>query len=106
MAVNRAGIVDHNLTERSRSQAPARTDPDAPVRADTSPSAREALALFQTQVESRDAAARALQARNGCSYTIGSSGHESDAAVAARADDPAFLHPRRGGAAVAPVQGR
>ena len=102
MAVNRAGIVDHNLTERIRSlpQVAARTDLDAPVRADTSLSAREALALFQTQVESRhlDLAARALKARNACFYTIGSSGHEGNAAVAAaaRADDPAFLHYRSG----------
>ncbi len=102
MAVNRAGIVDNNVTTLLATMTgPAlRGDLDEPVRPGTSLTGRRALALFQTQVESRhlDLAARALKARNECFYTIGSSGHEGNAAVAAaaRPDDPAFLHYRSG----------
>jgi 2-oxoisovalerate dehydrogenase E1 component len=102
MAVNRAGIVDANLLAhlRALSAAARRDDLDSPVRAGTSLTARQALGLFRAQVESRhlDLEARALKARNACFYTIGSSGHEGNAAVgaAARPDDPAFLHYRSG----------
>jgi len=102
MAVNRAGIVDQNLvaTLAQLPAAPRRTDLGSPVREGTSLSARLAFELFESQVESRhlDLAARALKARNECFYTIGSSGHEGNAAVAAaaRPDDPAFLHYRSG----------
>lgn len=102
MAVNRAGIVDKNFVARLESleAAPRRTDLDAPVRPGTSLTAREALGLYRTQVESRhlDLEARALKARNECFYTIGSSGHEGNCVVAAaaRPDDPAFLHYRSG----------
>ncbi|TVY00798.1 MFS transporter [Mycolicibacterium porcinum] len=62
---------------------------------------RNALALFDAQLGSRhlDLAARWLRARGKGFYTIGSSGHEGNAAVAAvlRADDPALLHYRSGG---------
>lgn len=55
-------------------------------------------ALFFAQLQSRhlDRHARKLQARGQGYYTIGSSGHEGNAAVAAalRASDPAFLHYR------------
>jgi 2-oxoisovalerate dehydrogenase E1 component len=54
--------------------------------------------LFYSQVASRqmDRLSRKLQARGEGFYTIGSSGHESNAAVAAalRVDDMAFLHYR------------
>ncbi|MDP2316120.1 MAG: thiamine pyrophosphate-dependent enzyme [Pseudomonadota bacterium] len=105
MAVNRAGIVDNNFVAQLRALPPPsggapRGDLDAPVRAGAALTARRAIALFETQVESRhlDLAARALKARNECFYTIGSSGHEGNAAVAAalRPDDPAFLHYRSG----------
>lgn len=73
---------------------------DAPLREGTSLIGRRALGLFQTQVESRhlDLVARALKTRNECFYTIGSSGHEGNAVVAAatRPDDMAFLHYRSG----------
>src|SRR5687768_12695486 len=60
---------------------------------------REALVeLFYSQVTSRqmDRLSRRLQARGEGFYTIGSSGHENNAAVAEafRADDLAFLHYR------------
>ena len=59
-----------------------------------------ALELFATQLTSRhlDLAARWLRGRGQGFYTIGSSGHEGNAAVAAalRPDDPALLHYRSG----------
>ena len=58
------------------------------------------LKLFDAQATSRhlDFAARALQAEGTGFYTIGSAGHESNAAVAAalRPTDPALLHYRSG----------
>src|SRR4051794_18338689 len=59
------------------------------------------LALFDAQVQSRhlDLAARWLQAQGEGFYTIGSAGHEANAAVGllTRVDDPALLHYRSGG---------
>jgi len=63
--------------------------------------AEQALQLFDSQAGSRhlDLAARWLRARGKGYYTIGSSGHEGNAAVAAalRPTDPALLHYRSGG---------
>ena len=61
--------------------------------------AREAMVeLFYSQCVSRqmDRLSRRLQARGEGFYTIGSSGHENNAAVAEalRLDDMAFLHYR------------
>ncbi|GIL39110.1 dehydrogenase E1 component subunit alpha/beta [Roseiterribacter gracilis] len=60
--------------------------------------APQLVELFQSQVTSRqlDRTARALQARGEGFYTIGSSGHEGNAAIAAafRVGDMAFLHYR------------
>ena len=57
-------------------------------------------ALFEAQAESRhlDFAARWLQQRGAGFYTIGSAGHESNAAVGllSRTTDPALLHYRSG----------
>src|SRR5688572_18987219 len=59
-----------------------------------------ALELFDAQATSRhlDFAARWLRAQNEGFYTIGSAGHEGNAAVAAatRPTDPALLHYRSG----------
>lgn len=59
------------------------------------------VALFRAQVQSRhlDLAARWLQSQGEGFYTIGSAGHESNAAVAMalRPTDPALLHYRSGG---------
>ena len=61
----------------------------------------DAEALFTAQVRSRhlDHAARWLRAQGAGFYTIGSAGHESNAAVAMalRPTDPALLHYRSGG---------
>jgi 2-oxoisovalerate dehydrogenase E1 component len=62
---------------------------------------RNPLALFDAQIGSRhlDLAARWLRSEGKGYYTIGSSGHEGNAAVAAtlRPTDPALLHYRSGG---------
>lgn len=64
-------------------------------------SADEALRLLDSMMTSRhlDLAARWLRTQDRGYYTIGSSGHESNAAVAAalRPTDPALLHYRSGG---------
>jgi len=56
--------------------------------------------IFESQVTNRllDIHARKLRATGDCFYTIGSSGHEGNAVVAAalRVTDPAFLHYRSG----------
>ena len=56
--------------------------------------------VYAAQVQSRhlDLAARWLQSRGNGHYTIGSAGHESNAAVGllSRVDDPALLHYRSG----------
>ncbi len=74
------------------------------MRAPESPTASvppEAEAIWRAQVDSRQAdfAARWLQQHGRSFYTIGSAGHESNAAVALalRIDDPALLHYRSGG---------
>ncbi len=63
--------------------------------------AKELTDLFRAQVQSRhlDLAARWLQARGKGYYTIGSAGHESNAALGlvSRTTDPALLHYRSGG---------
>jgi len=67
--------------------------------------AQQRSALFEAQIVSRllDHAARALRSEGHGYYTIGSAGHESNAAVAlaCRPTDPALLHYRSGGFYVA-----
>ena len=64
------------------------------------PSRERLEALFDAQAESRhlDFAARNLQQQGAGFYTIGSAGHESNAALGllSRATDPALLHYRSG----------
>src|SRR4051795_8815155 len=76
---------------------PAR-DPALPVRSGTPLTGTTALALFDAQLTSRvlDIEARRLRAAGRGYYTIGSAGHEANAAVAAatRPTDPALLHYR------------
>jgi 2-oxoisovalerate dehydrogenase E1 component len=81
--------------------APAsRRDHDEPVRDGATLTGTQAYQLFQAQLASRqlDLAARWLRSFGEGYYTIGSSGHEGDAAVAAalRRTDPALLHYRSG----------
>jgi 2-oxoisovalerate dehydrogenase E1 component len=70
------------------------------VRSSSSLTVAQTMQIFESQLASRhlDLAARALRANGIGYYTIGSSGHESNAAVAAalRPSDPALLHYRSG----------
>ncbi len=80
--------------------SPRRRTDDEPVRDGSTLTARVCLALFDVQLGSRhlDLAARWLRSEGRGYYTIGSSGHEGNAAVAAalRPTDPALLHYRSG----------
>ncbi|GAA2327681.1 transketolase C-terminal domain-containing protein [Dactylosporangium salmoneum] len=96
-----------DLDERFRAElaglvaAPAARELDEPVREDTALTGQQARALYDAQSTSRhlDLAARWLRSFDAGYYTIGSSGHEGNAAVAAalRPTDPALLHYRSGG---------
>ena len=74
---------------------------DPPFRDGTRLTSRMAVSVFDAMVASRnlDLAARYLRAEGSGVYTIGSAGHESNAAIAAalRPTDPALLHYRSGG---------
>jgi 2-oxoisovalerate dehydrogenase E1 component len=95
-----------NLDERFRDAVSAmespssRRTPDEPVRDGAVLTGALTTKLFDAQLTSRhlDLAARWLRSFNEGFYTIGSSGHEGNAAVAAalRTDDPALLHYRSG----------
>ncbi len=103
MAISRAAAVDQAFADfvQQRPATPRRTDLDAPVVPGSVLSARLAMQLFEAQIESRtlDFLARELKADGQSFYTIGSSGHEGNAAVAAAMapEDMAFLHYRSGG---------
>jgi 2-oxoisovalerate dehydrogenase E1 component len=93
-----------NLDERFRDAVSAMTPPadrrpvGEPVLPGSALTGSRARELFDAQLTSRhlDLAARWLRSFNEGFYTIGSSGHEGNAAVAAalRDDDPALLHYR------------
>jgi hypothetical protein len=102
-----AGLVTtpQNLDERFRDAITALPHPpgdrraaDDAVRDGTALTGARALELFDAQLASRhlDLAARWLRSFNEGFYTIGSSGHEGNAAVAAALapTDPALLHYR------------
>jgi 2-oxoisovalerate dehydrogenase E1 component len=76
-------------------------DPQTPVRKGSRLTRAGCLLLLDAQLTSRhlDHTARWLRAQGHGFYTIGSAGHESNAAVAAalRPTDPALLHYRSGG---------
>ncbi len=96
--------VEENFTRSVREltpgQAAASDAVAAPVREGSALTAARALELFDAQLASRhlDVAAHWLRERGAGFYTIGSSGHEGNAAVAAalRPTDPALLHYRSG----------
>ena len=85
---------------RTRGPAAAVRGAGEPLRAGARLTCGEALTLFEAQIASRhlDLAARWLRSFNEGYYTIGSSGHEGNAAVAGalRSTDPALLHYRSG----------
>ena len=96
-----------NLDERFRDAVSALPTPDSrrtaddAVREGTALTGARALELFDAQLASRhlDLAARWLRSFNEGFYTIGSSGHEGNAALAAALapTDPALLHYRSAG---------
>ena len=90
MAVEADQLEEHLLAALRALAPPATATPATP----------EAEALWRAQVDSRQAdyAARWLQQHGRSFYTIGSAGHESNAALAlaVRVDDPALLHYRSG----------
>ncbi|MFY1637175.1 thiamine pyrophosphate-dependent enzyme [Solwaraspora sp. WMMB335] len=81
--------------------AATRRSTDQPVRDGTVLTGQSALGLFDAQLTSRhlDLAKRWLRSFGEGFYTVGSSGHEGNAALAAalRLTDPALLHYRSGG---------
>lgn len=94
--MDRAEIVHQNFLRRvNEGDLPEVT---GPTLEGSGLSADGLMALFRSQVMSRqlDRISRKLQARGQGFYTIGSSGHEGNAAIAAalRFSDPAFLHYR------------
>jgi 2-oxoisovalerate dehydrogenase E1 component len=102
-AINRAEIVDGNFIRFAQewNGTPARKLADKDfVRSGAALTAADFRELFESQMLSRhlDLEARAMRARNEGFYTIGSSGHEGNAAVgrATRPTDIAFLHYRSG----------
>jgi 2-oxoisovalerate dehydrogenase E1 component len=93
--------VERNFVERVAGLRPGTPrDPALPVREGTTLTGARCRELYACQVGSRllDFAARWLRARGAAFYTIGSAGHEGDAAVAAalRPTDPVLPHYRFG----------
>lgn len=96
MSLDRAEIVHQNFLKKVKEQdLPNAADYDISV---TNLDNQSAIRIFESQVLSRhlDLTSRKLQKRGESFYTIGSSGHEGNAAIAAavRLDDMAFLHYR------------
>jgi TPP-dependent pyruvate/acetoin dehydrogenase alpha subunit len=97
---NRAEVVHNNFLERvAAGVLPAAPRPTTLEEAGLS--GPELVGIFESQVLSRhlDLESRRMQARGEGFYTIGSSGHEGNAAIGAafRIDDMAFLHYRDAG---------
>ena len=102
--LNRAAVIDANFTRFVRGlAAPGREPPAAheTLVPGSRLTAGEFLEIFRYQLQSRhlDLQAREMRARNEGFYTIGSSGHEANAALGflTQPTDPAFLHYRSGG---------
>jgi 2-oxoisovalerate dehydrogenase E1 component len=97
---NRAEVIDQNFSRfvRDHNLPPASSCTGL---ADSGLRPAEIMDLFETQMISRhlDLIARILKNENLCYYTIGSSGHEGNAALGKvfRLTDMAFLHYRSGG---------
>ncbi|MEM9692491.1 MAG: thiamine pyrophosphate-dependent enzyme, partial [Myxococcota bacterium] len=98
---DRAPFVDRRFLERVQALSPQPAGPELDaVIGPRGLRGHDLLELFRSQVESRhiDLRARLLKRDGRGFYTIGSSGHEGNAAVAAalRPSDPALLHYRSG----------
>ncbi len=100
MSQNRAEIIEQNFLRWVQDGNLPESFTDVTLHdADLSPS--KFVDIFESQLISRrmDLLARQLRTRHASFYTIGSSGHEGNAAYAEafRLDDMAFLHYRSGG---------
>jgi 2-oxoisovalerate dehydrogenase E1 component len=97
--IDRAKVVDENFTKFVKSQHLPAAHTELKL-ADVGLTREVFLQLFESQMVSRhlDLMARQLKEKNLGFYTIGSSGHEGNAAVAKvfRHTDMAFLHYRSG----------
>ncbi|WP_336205524.1 thiamine pyrophosphate-dependent enzyme [Nonomuraea sp. LPB2021202275-12-8] len=93
-------VETHFIQAVATLETGAARDPAGPVREGTTLTGEQCRTLYQRQLDSRllDIAARWLREQDEGFYTIGSAGHEGNAAVAAalRQDDPALLHYRSG----------
>ncbi len=94
---NRADVVHENFLNRVKSEDFPNPRSSVSLE-DAGLNTSQLVEMFETQVLSRhlDLQSRKLQARGEGFYTIGSSGHEGNAAIAAafRIGDMAFLHYR------------
>ena len=101
MAVNRSRLIDekfvHVLSQDNTTFSPS---PDQLLCEESDLDGRKAIEIFSSMISSRhlDIHARELKKDKQSFYTIGSSGHELNAAVGAlsRYNDPAYLHYRSG----------
>ena len=95
---DRSDTLDGDRSDALPSDRPS--DRPVTLAAGAKLTARQAIALFDAQAGSRhlDLAARYLRAEGHGFYTIGSAGHEANAALGAvlRPSDPALLHYRSG----------
>jgi len=97
---NRAEVIDQNFSRFVKESHLPRSHSSTTL-AESGLRPSEVMDLFESQLTSRhlDLIARVLKNNNQCYYTIGSSGHEGNAAFgkAFRLTDMAFLHYRSGG---------
>lgn len=104
MSLRREGPVAERLLQLLRTHPgadPTRSGPpDAPIAPPSAMTRRQAVAIFESAIQSRlqDLLSRELKDKGLTYYTIGSSGHEANAMLAAnlRPTDTAFLHYRSG----------
>jgi 2-oxoisovalerate dehydrogenase E1 component len=105
--LNRAQVVDENfiahiqeLSENSPVSPLGKGRSAAVIDAESGLIGRDLVEMFESQIATRhqDLESRAMRARNEGFYTIGSSGHEGNAALGrlTRYTDMAFLHYRSG----------
>ena len=96
MSLDRAEIVHQNFLDKVAKQALPNCDHYDISQANLEN--HDAIRIFESQILSRhlDLTSRKLKKRGESFYTIGSSGHEGNAAIAAalQLDDIAFLHYR------------
>ena len=104
MSLRREGPVTERLLNLLRAHPGADADAtgplDAPIVAHSPMTRREAVALFESAIQSRlqDLLSREMKDKGLSYYTIGSAGHEANAVFGAllRTTDTAFLHYRSG----------